>query len=59
MYKRSTESSYELREDTSKSVVLTELAKYTYYDIRVKAATSKGDGPESPPIKKQTNQDSK
>ena len=38
---------------------LTELAKYTYYSIRVSAATVKGYGPASIPIDVRTDEDSK
>ena len=59
MYKTSRERSYEIKVDRLKYAVLPGLAKYTYYDIKIKAATSKGFGPESPPIRRQTDQDSK
>ena len=38
---------------------LTELAKYTYYSIRVSADTVKGYGPASIPIHVRTDEDSK
>ena len=43
----------------TREVKLTDLGKYTYYSIRVSAATVKGYGPASPPIKVRTDEDSK
>ena len=43
----------------TREVKLTVLGKYTYYSISVSAATVKGYGPASPPIKVRTDEDSK
>ena len=43
----------------SREVELTGLGKYTYYSISVSAATMKGYGPASPPIKVRTDEDGK
>ena len=45
-------------EVTEKFFELKVLDKYTIYDIKVLAATRKGDGPASDPIKVQTDEDS-
>ena len=45
-------------EVTEKFFELKVLDKYTTYDIKVLAATRKGDGPASDPIKVQTDEDS-
>ena len=43
----------------TRNVQLRNLTKYTYYSIRVLAATVKGDGPLSDPIQVRTDEDSK
>ena len=43
----------------TQNVQLTNLAEYTYYSIKVSAATVKGDGPPSEPIQVRTDEDSK
>ena len=43
----------------ARQVVLTELTEFTYYSIQVLAATIKGDGPRSDPIRVSTDEDSK
>ena len=43
----------------TREVKLAGLGKYSYYSIRVSAATVKGYGPASPPIKVRTDEDSK
>ena len=43
----------------TRDVTLTNLAKFSFYSITVSAATVKGDGPDSIPIKLRTDEDSK
>ena len=62
MYKRTTNVAYKSEEVTPISgnfVELKGLDEYTFYDIKVLAATNVGDGPASDPIKIQTDEDSK
>ena len=62
MYKRTTNVTYKSKKVTPISgnfVELKGLDEYTFYDIKVLAATNVGDGPASDPIKIQTDEDSK
>ena len=62
MYKRTTNVAYKLEEVTpisGKFVELKGLDEYTFYDIKVLAATNVGNGPASDPITVQTDEDSK
>ena len=61
MYKRTTNVTYKSVEVTpisGKFAELNGLDKYTFYDIKVLAATNEGNGPASIPIKVQTDEDS-
>ena len=62
MYKRTTNVAYKSVKVTQipgKFVELEGLDEYTFYDIKVLAATNVGDGPASDPVKVQTDEDSK
>ena len=61
MYKRTTNVTYKSVEVTpisGKFAELNGLDEYTFYDIKVLAATNVGNGPASNPIKVQTDEDS-
>ena len=61
MYNRTTNVAYksEVTPISGKFVELKGLDEYTFYDIKVLAATNVGDGPASDPVKVQTDEDSK
>ena len=62
MYKGTTNVAYKSVEVTQipgKFVELEGLDEYTFYDIKVLAATNVGNGPASDPITVQTDEDSK
>lgn len=58
MYKNTTNLTHEIK-ITGMFYELENLTKYTFYDIKVSAATRVGSGPASKPIKVRTDQDSK
>ena len=62
MYKRTTNVAYKsvnVTQIPGKFVELEGLDEYTFYDIKVLAATNVGNGPASDPVKVQTDEDSK
>lgn len=58
MYKNTTNLTHEIK-ITGMFYELENLTKYTFYDIKVSAATRVGSGPASKPIKVRTDEDSK
>lgn len=60
IYKNTTNLTHEFELITKKKFYeLENLTKYTFYDIKVSAATRVGSGPASKPIKVRTDEDSK
>lgn len=62
MYKNTTNLTHEfelITKITGKFYELENLTKYTFYDIKVSAATRVGSGPASKPFKVRTDEDSK
>ena len=58
MYKNTTNLTHEIK-ITGMFYELENLTKYTFYDIKVSAATRVGSGPASKPIRVRTDEDSK
>ena len=60
MYRNMTNVTYKsVTPISGKFLELEKLDEFTFYDIKVLAATKIGDGPASVPIKVQTDEDSK